>query len=73
MLLSCLLYAIFTRQFLNNFFYIFIQGYVTKNSQQNYVWFNTLFWSVKYSYHSKQNSKSLKKKKKQGKQVLTTL
>ena len=37
--LSCLLYAIFTWFVLNNFFYIYIQGYVTKKSQQKYVWF----------------------------------
>ena len=58
MFIVCYIYAIVFKQL----FYIYIQGYVTKNSQQNYVWFNTLFWSVKYSYHSKQNSKSLKKK-----------
>ena len=63
MLLSCLLYAIFTRSVLNNFSYIYIKGYVTRKSQQNYVWFNTLFSNVKYSCLSTQNSKSLKKKR----------
>ena len=62
MLLSCLLYAIFTRSVLNNFSYIYIKGYVTRKSQQNYVWFNTLFSNVKYSCLSTQNSKALKKK-----------
>ena len=42
MLLSCSLYAIFTRFLLNTFF-IYIWGYESKKSQQNYSWFNTLF------------------------------
>ena len=63
MLLSCLLYAILTRSVFNSFSYIYIWGNVTRKSQQNYVWFNTLFSNVKYSCLSTQNNKSLKKKR----------
>ena len=67
MLLLCLLHAIFTQFVLNNFFLHLYLRLCNQKISTKLCLVQYPFSNVKYSCHSTQNSKALKKKKKRNK------
>ena len=68
MLLLCLLHAIFTQFVLNNFFLHLYLRLCNQKISTKLCLVQYPFSNVKYSCHSTQNSKALKKKKKETRQ-----